>query len=99
MKKVFFLFYLLTASLFAVAQSETLEVYILDASGTPTNVRNAPKGKVVDQVPVEGEWVFYVGNPRNGWWKIVDDAYYDYYLTDYVQFNLDEDGNVSYYLD
>ena len=29
----------------------------------------------------------------------IDDIYYDYYLTDYVQFNLDEDGNVSYYLD
>lgn len=29
----------------------------------------------------------------------IDDVYYDYYLTDFVQFNLDEEGNVSYYLD
>ena len=29
----------------------------------------------------------------------IDDVYYDYYLTDFVDFNLDEDGNVSYYVD
>lgn len=88
MKKLFFIFCLLSGSLFAVAQSDALEVYILDASGTPTNIRNAPKGKVVDQVPVDGEWVFYVSNPRNGWWQIVDDAYYDANPD-----NADEDGD------
>ena len=27
----------------------------------------------------------------------IDDIYNDYYLTDYVEFNVDDDGNVSYY--
>ncbi|MBP5359955.1 MAG: hypothetical protein J6129_00535 [Bacteroidaceae bacterium] len=77
MKNIFFIFCLLTGSLFAAAQSDAIEVYILDASGTPTNIRSAPKGKVVDQVPVDGEWVFYVHSPRNGWWQIADGEYYD----------------------
>ena len=43
---------LLLVTLAANAQSEVY-AYIVDASGTPTNVRNAPNGKVVQQLDNE----------------------------------------------
>ena len=78
MRRILFLATVMLASLWAGAQSnKSLEVYILDSSGTDTNVRNAPKGKVVDKISADGEWILYVSHPQNGWWRIDDGEYYD----------------------
>ena len=45
--------------------------YIADVSGTPTNVRNAPNGKVVQKLPdVDGGYVVSLLEVKNKWWKI-----------------------------
>ena len=61
----------------------------------------------------EGEWQGYEytvkGTPKIDYGYLldadycyafcIDDVYFDYYLTDFVEFNIDEDGNISYYVD
>ena len=45
--------------------------YIIDNSGTPTNVRNAPNGKVVQKIPLtDGGYVVTLLEVKNKWWKI-----------------------------
>lgn len=45
--------------------------FIFDNSGTPTNVRNAPNGKVVQKLPdVDGGLVVSLLEVKNNWWKI-----------------------------
>ena len=45
--------------------------YICDNSGTPTNVRNAPNGKVVQKLPdIDGGYVVSLLEVKNNWWKI-----------------------------
>ncbi len=57
------------------AKAQVLDVYTYDSNGTYTNIRNAPKGSVVDRIPTESTAMFDVETPRNGWWKIVDNSY------------------------
>lgn len=54
--------------------------FILDNTGTPTNVRNAPNGKVVQKLPnIDGGYVVSLLEVKNNWWKIdpVVDIYGD----------------------
>jgi len=45
--------------------------YIIDNSGTPTNVRNAPNGKVVQKIPLtDGGYVVVLLEVKNKWWKV-----------------------------
>lgn len=45
--------------------------YIFDNSGTPTNVRNAPNGKVVEKLPdISGGYVVTLLEVKNNWWRI-----------------------------
>ena len=74
-KKIFMVMALAVFTVFAQAQS--LRVYISDNSGSATNVRNAPNGKVVAKLnPTSGIMIF-VESPKNGWWKIVGGYYTD----------------------
>ena len=50
------------------AKAQVLDVYTYDSNGTYTNIRNAPKGSVVDRIPTESTAMFDVETPRNGWW-------------------------------
>ena len=55
--------------------------YIFDSSGTSTNVRNAPNGKVVQKLPeIDGGYVVALLEVKNQWWKIdpVVELYGDY---------------------
>ena len=63
-KKIFLTAMMMSMAVMVNAQS--LAVYISDNSGSATNVRNAPKGKMFD-----------VESPRNGWWKISGGVYTD----------------------
>lgn len=56
------------------AWSQSLEVFVSDSNGD-TNVRNAPKGTVVAKLSQDGNWMFSVETPKNGWWRIQDGAY------------------------
>ena len=54
--------------------------YICDISGTPTNVRNAPNGKIVKKLPdINGGYVVSLLEVKNKWWRIdpVIDIYGD----------------------
>ena len=46
-----------------------------DSDGPYTNIRNAPNGKVVDQIPTEDDTMFVLDTPTNGWWRIVGNGY------------------------
>lgn len=53
---------------------EAFEVAIADPSG-PTNIRNKPKGSVVQQI--EGKAIFKIKHFENGWVRIETDSYRD----------------------
>ena len=69
--KKFFLTTLMTAFVLTVFAQTGAGAYIYDTSGTPTNVRNAPNGKVVQKLPeVDGGYVVSLIEVKNKWWKI-----------------------------
>ena len=72
--KLFVLMTLLTW-LSAGVNAQSLDVFTADNNGKFTNVRNAPKGKVVDKIPTNENAMIGVEKPTNGWWKIVGDTY------------------------
>ena len=74
-KKVF----LLMAFLLAVVavRAQYIEVYIADNNGPYTNVRDGIKGNIVSKIPVDENIMLYVESPKNGWWRICDDEYWN----------------------
>jgi len=55
-----------------------LNAYIYDADGDFTNIRNSPKGTVIDKIPCgQGRFGVYLDNESNGWWHIKDSKVYD----------------------
>ena len=77
MKRRFFLTSLMMVFFAMTSMAQSLELYISDNTGTPTNVRNAPKGKVVATLPVGSTIILSVESPTNGWWKITRGQYED----------------------
>ena len=75
MKKLFITLALTVVALTAV-KAQSINVFIFDNAGKYSNVRNAPKGKVVDRIPVNQNAMLDVGEPSNGWWQIYDQSYY-----------------------
>ena len=70
MKKIFLTTLIMVFALSAYAQTSAF-AYIFDKSGTPTNVRNAPSGKVVQKLPdVDGGYVVELLEVKNNWWRI-----------------------------
>ena len=70
MKKI-----ILTTVIMVIALSVNAQTgagaYICDNSGTPTNVRNAPNGKIVQKLPeVNGGYVVSLLEVKNKWWKV-----------------------------
>ena len=74
MKRTFLLLSLLTIVLCIKAQS--VDVYLEDNSGSRTNIRNAPKGKVVHRIPKNTIAMIEVEEPKDGWWRICDNSYF-----------------------
>ena len=74
MKRFFLLLALLTIAVGINAQS--LSVSVNDNSGSSTNIRNSPKGKVVHRIPQTTIAMLEVEEPQNGWWRICDDSYF-----------------------
>ena len=70
MKKFLLTTLILVLTLSVNAQTGA-NAYIFDNSGTPTNVRNAPNGKVVQKLPdIDGGYVVSLLEVKNKWWKI-----------------------------
>lgn len=70
MKKIILTSLILVITLSAYAQRRA-GAYICDNSGTPTNVRNAPSGTVVQKLPeIDGGYVVTLIEVKNKWWKI-----------------------------
>ena len=78
--KKFFLTILIMVIALSVHAQKSVGAYICDNSGSPTNVRNAPNGKVVKKLPdIDGGYVVSLLEVKNKWWKIdpVIDIYGD----------------------
>lgn len=75
MKKKLFVLLMMMTCLSVGVSAQSLGVFTYDNSGKFTNVRNAPKGKVVDKIPTEVCAMISVEKPTNGWWKMVDNSY------------------------
>ena len=70
MKKIILTTVIMIIALSAYAQTSAC-AYICDNSGTPTNIRNAPNGKVVEKLPdISGGYVVTLLEVKNKWWKI-----------------------------
>lgn len=44
--------------------------YIWDSDGPYTNIRNAPKGKVIDKISTSLNVLLVLKDYQNGWWRI-----------------------------
>lgn len=73
LKKFFVVLALTCVSLTGSAQR--LGVYTVDDNGKFTNVRDAPKGKIVSKISTIEDAMMEVEKPTNGWWKIVGNTY------------------------
>ena len=69
MRKLIVTTLLLIAALAAFGQDEVY-AYIIDASNTPTNVRNAPNGKVVERLSQDESYVVTLREVKNKWWRV-----------------------------
>ena len=95
--------YIITSLILFVVMSVSAQTgasaYICDNSGTPTNVRNAPNGKIVKKLPdIDGGYVVSLLEVRNKWWRI--DPVIDVYggeEDEYVQLNGSKTGYWVHY--
>ena len=70
MKKIFLLT-LLSVIAISLQAKDDVYAFISDPSGTPTNIRNAPNGKIVKTLKDNsGGFVVTLISAKNGWWKI-----------------------------
>lgn len=56
--------------LFALTGRAQIGVYVLDLDGDWTNVRNAPKGKIVGKLPAREGVMIDIDQLKNGWWRL-----------------------------
>lgn len=70
MRKIFL--YLLAAMLLPayVNAQNFVEAYIIDNDGAVTNIRNAPKGKIVSKLSTDDDLVVTLLEAKGEWWKI-----------------------------
>lgn len=57
---------------FIVGAQGMIDVYISDSDGPVSNIRNAPKGKVVSTLPTSESYVVSLISVKGEWWKIDD---------------------------
>ncbi len=54
--------------LYAQTAPNVLGCFVED--GSSTNVRNAPGGEVIRQLPAQGIYMLSICNPKDGWWQV-----------------------------
>ena len=68
-----------------------VNAYVYDADGDFTNIRNSPKGTVIDKIPCgQGRFGAYLDTESNGWWHIKDSKVYDSQTGKYRDLNGDD---------
>lgn len=73
MKKILMMTLFAIAALAAYSQ-EYVTVVVSDATGTPTNIRNAPNGKVVCRLDPQEAYTVDLISVKNGWWRIAPEV-------------------------
>ena len=73
MKKILIMTLFAVVSLAAYSQN-SVTVCVVDRSGSPTNIRNAPNGKVVYQMTDSEFCTVDIVSVKNGWWKITPEV-------------------------
>ena len=69
--KIATLFFALIASECVMCEwNWPLRAYINDSDGEYTNIRNAPSGKVILQLPTGRVYLINLSDFQKGWWKI-----------------------------
>lgn len=69
--KIATLFFALIASECVMCEwNWPLRAYINDSDGEYTNIRNAPGGKIVFQLPTKRTYLINLSDFQKGWWKI-----------------------------
>ncbi len=76
MKKRVFLLISMLAWLSVCVSAQQLGAFIADNDGSYTNLRDAPKGKIIDRIPNEEYPMIGIEKPTNGWWKLIEHYYY-----------------------
>lgn len=74
MKKIFLLISMMVGITLTVHAQ--LGVFINDYDGPFTNIRNAPKGAIVDKIPTSDAVALSVVRQVNGWWLIDGNEYW-----------------------
>ena len=70
MKKLLLTTLIMFIAMSVYAQTKAC-AYICDNSGTPTNIRNAPNGKVVQKLSeMDGGYIVSLLEVKKNWWKI-----------------------------
>lgn len=70
----------------AINAQSFVQAYIVDNDGPVTNIRNAPRGKVVATLPTDKSLVVTLLSAKGEWWKIDDVV--DQYGDDEMEFVL-----------
>ena len=74
-----------------VVDQTDINAYIYDADGDFTNIRNSPKGTVIDKIPCgQGRFGAYLDKESNGWWHVRDSKVYDTQTGKYRDLNGDD---------
>lgn len=73
MKKILIMTLFAVVSLAAYSQN-SVTVCVVDRSDSPTNIRNAPNGKVVYQMTDSEFCTVDIVSVKNGWWKITPEV-------------------------
>ena len=73
MKKILIMTLFAVVSLAAYSQN-SVTVCVADPSDSPTNIRNAPNGKVVYQMTDSEFCTVDIVSVKNGWWKITPEV-------------------------
>ena len=64
-----------------ITQNGIMEInaYIYDSDGDFTNIRNAPKGKVIDKIPTgQGRYGAWLDKESGGWYHIKNSKVFDF---------------------
>jgi len=72
MKKQLLLLFATVIMPFLMSAQGMVDVYIIDSDGPVTNIRKAPRGKVVATLPTDGSYVVSLVTVKGEWWKIDD---------------------------
>lgn len=97
MKKKLFASLILSIFSMGIGYCQVIDAFLNDNDGQYTNIRNAPNGTIVGKIPTSHSVEFILKTPKNGWWRIDGDDYYDFDLDKGVELKPLKAGNWIHY--